>query len=210
MMQHRAVVGFPVGVLARGDNGAADRQARIGLLMSSGDHVHQRWFAARVMTGKEKAVENQLVAFGVEALVPMRKGPDLRRRHRLIPGQLMPVIHGYVLVKLPMNGHVLAALRVVEHFISLVGGFENPLPITSNEVKRFKALADQGAYDWEVKTGKSFQRGERVQLFDGPFVGMKGEIVSCRSDGKGDVVVSLEMFGGIVPVTVPLAFCEKL
>ncbi|WP_197433306.1 transcription termination/antitermination protein NusG [Agrobacterium vitis] len=210
MMQHKTVAGVPVGMMVRGGNDRADRQARIGLLLRSTEIAHQRWFAARVMTGREKTVENQLGEFGVQALVPMRKGPDLRRRHRVIPGQMMPVIHGYVLIKLPLDGQVLAGLRAVDHFISLVGGFDNPLPLTEVEVMRFKALADDGTYDWERNTGKSFWRGERVQMYDGPFAGMKGEVVSCRSDGKGDVVVLVEMFGGIVPVTVPIAFCEKM
>ncbi|WP_377299735.1 transcription termination/antitermination protein NusG [Rhizobium sp. SGZ-381] len=207
-MQHKALTGLPIGIARDTDQDRRERLKRLRGCCDSG--VHMRWFAARVASGREQAVENQLTDIGIEALVPMRKGPDLRRRHRVIPGVMMPVIHGYVLVHMPVDGVVLAGLRCLDHFISLVGGYERPMAITAQEVKRFKDLAEAGVYDWEKPTGKVFRRGDRVKLFDGPFTGFDGEVVSCRSDGKGDVVVSLEVFGRETHVTVPLAICEKL
>lgn len=207
-MQHRTFTGQTIGVAKDGDQDRAERLTRLRQCCESG--LPMRWFAARVMTGREKAVENQLAGLGVEALVPMRKGPDLRRRHRVIPGVMMPVIHGYVLVNMPNSGVLLAGLTAVEYFLSVVGGYDCPMPITPEEVRRFKGLADDGAFDWEKQTGKQFSRGDQVKIWDGPFVGFSGEVVSCRSDGRGDVVVTLDMFGGKVPVTVPLAICDKL
>jgi transcription termination/antitermination protein NusG len=208
MMQHKALTGQMIGI-ARADDG--DRRERLKRLRGACDSAcPMRWFAARVITGREQAVENQLTEIGIEALVPMRKGPDLRRRHRVIPGVMMPVIHGYVLVHMPVDGVVLAGLKGLEYFVTVVGGYDKPMAITGQEVKRFKDLAEAGVYDWEKPTGKLFRAGDRVQLFDGPFTGMVGEVVSCRSDGKGDVVVLVDMFGAKVPVTVPLAICDKL
>ncbi len=208
MMQHRAITGMPIGCARDNDQDRKERLKRLRGCCDSG--VAMRWFAARVASGREQAVENQLTDVGIEALVPMRKGPDLRRRHRVIPGVLMPVIHGYVLVHMPVDGVVLAGLRGLDHFVSLVGGYERPMAITAQEVRRFKDMAEAGVYDWEKPTGKVFRPGDRMQLFDGPFCGMAGKVLSCRSDGKGDVVVMVDMFGGLVPVTVPLAICEKL
>lgn len=210
MMQHRAVSGFPIGVARVGDSMRDVLREQLRRIGGASERLSMRWFAVRVMTGREMAVENQLAELGVAALVPMRKGPDLRRRGRIIAGQMMPVIHGYVLVKMPLRGAELVALQAVDYMLSVVGGYDNPMPITDEEVKRFKDLAQEGVYDWERPSAKRFRSGDRVELFDGPFVGMKGEVQSCRSDGKGDVVVTLEMFGGKVPVTVPVAFCEKL
>lgn len=207
MMQHRALTGVPIAVVRGGDS---LRSVLLERLSEHSPEAARRWFAARVMTGREKAVENQLAAYGIQAMVPMRKGPDLRRRGRIIPRGMMPVIHGYVLVQMPANGADLVALQAVDHFVSVVGGYERPMPITDREVLRFKALADEGAYDWEQPSAKRFRPGDRVELFDGPFVGFAGEVVSCRSDGKGDVVVSIDIFGRPTPVTVPIAICEKL
>lgn len=174
------------------------------------DSASKRWFAARVITGSENAVENKLSEFGIEALVPMRKGPDLRRRGRIIEGKLMPVVHGYVLVRMLNSGADLATLKAVANFVSVVGGYDSPMPITEVEVKRFKALADDGAYDWERPTGKVLRRGDKAKIWDGPFTGFTGEVESCRSDGKGDVVITIDIFGRATPVTVPLAMCDKL
>ncbi len=80
------------------------------------------WFALRVWTGREKVVGDALTTMGVRSLVPMRKGPDLRRRHRVIPGTMMPVIHGYVLVQMLPQPEYLAGLQGLEHAIDVLGG----------------------------------------------------------------------------------------
>ncbi|MBT9370289.1 transcription termination/antitermination NusG family protein [Rhizobium sp. CSW-27] len=208
MMQHRVMIGQQIGIARDGESERQHRLSRLRMVAESS--CERRWFAVRVMTGRETAVEKQLLDMAIEALVPMRKGPDLRRRHRVIPGSMIPVIHGYVLVNMPADGVLLAGLSGLEHVISVVGGYETPMPITAEEVRRFKAMADQGAYDWSAPTGKSFRSGDVVRIYDGPFVGFAGEVISCRSDGRGDVVLVLDMLGGKVPVTVPLAICEKL
>lgn len=207
MMQHRSISGFAIGVSRQGESMRDVLRSR---LETCGGASAKRWFAVRVMTGREKAVENKLSEIGIEALVPMRKGPDYRRRHRIIPGHLMPVIHGYVLVEMPNSGVDLVALQAVEYFLSVVGGYDNPMALTDAEVKRFKGLADEGLYDWEGQTGKQLKRGDKAKIWDGPFTGFTGEVESCRSDGKGDVVITIDMFGRATPVTVPLAMCDKL
>lgn len=207
MMQHRDIRGIAIGSSRKSESMRDVLRSRLKVC---GEASSKRWFAARVMTGREKAVENQLSEIGIEALVPMRKGPDMRRRHRIIPGQMMPVIHGYVLVQMPNSGIDLVALQALDYFLSVVGGYENPMAMTDAEVRRFKGLADEGAYDWEGQTGKQLKRGDKAKIWDGPFTGFTGEVESCRTDGKGDVVITIDIFGRATPVTVPLAMCDKL
>ena len=79
MMQHRAMDGVAMVITDRAIerreraigsfHARADRFARIGQAGES-----DPWFALRVMTGCEKAVEKALTDRAVEALVPMRKG----------------------------------------------------------------------------------------------------------------------------------------
>ncbi|MCB5201900.1 antitermination protein NusG [Neorhizobium sp. T786] len=168
------------------------------------------WFALRVWTGREKTVENTLDVMGIRSLVPMRKGPDLRRRHRVIEGSMMPVIHGYVLVQMMPKAEYLAGLQGVEHAIDVLGGCERPMRISDKEVSRFNAMASNGAYDAEKVVGLILGAGERVEITDGPFFGLTASVVTPNRKGRGDVVVTIRLMGGDVPVTVPLAMLRKL
>ncbi|MCY1367784.1 Transcription termination/antitermination protein NusG [compost metagenome] len=168
------------------------------------------WFALRVWTGREKAVEYSLESMGIRSLVPMRKGPDLRRRHRIIEGTMMPVIHGYVLVQMVPQPEYLAGLQGLEDAIDVLGGCESPMRISDKEVSRFNALATGGTYDSERSVDLLVKAGETVWITAGPFNNQKAIVVTPNRKGRGDVVVAVHFMGGEVPVTVPLALLGKL
>ncbi|MDI6838916.1 MAG: transcription termination/antitermination NusG family protein, partial [Rhizobiaceae bacterium] len=99
MMQHRAMNGVAIATCAR--SSFDEMEARLEMLEMASRIIHadSPWFALRVMTGREFVVQDALEVLGITSLVPQRKGPDLRRRHRVIPGTMQPVIYGYVLVQ---------------------------------------------------------------------------------------------------------------
>jgi transcriptional antiterminator NusG len=211
MMQHDKLDGAPiaVGMGERFD----DRMRRIreGLLIAATVRAadDSPWFAIRVMSGHEIAVKNTMDDVGVEAVVPMRKGPEYRRRGRVMPARLIPAMTSYVLVRFMPSDDALMGIRGMDHVIGVLGGCINPHRVSNNEVNRFKALADDGALDWERPT-VIFRVGETVRVKDGPFAAFCGKIVSCRGDGKGDAVVEVGMFGRMTAVLMPLAMIEKV
>lgn len=209
MMQHKGLVGTMIG-------GALNCEERILLdklqrlesaARISGDD--SPWFVLRCWTGREIAVLEHLQKIGINGLVPQRKGPDLRRRHRIIPGEMMPVIFGYVLVQIDRSPETLAALDAVDYAIDVLGGCENPKRLSSEEVRRFKDLSESGAYDWN-KGGQVFRQGETVRIIDGPFASFPAIIVTARPDGRGDAVVEIDIFGRSTVANLPLAFLEKI
>ncbi len=212
MMQHRAVQGVAIGVRAHVRFEDMERETRLEMLALAARIIHgdSPWFAIRVMTGRESAVQEALEVLGITALVPMRKGPDLRRRHRVIPGSLQPVIYGYVLVQSDPSPEILVAFKGVQDVIDVLGGAEKPMRVTAKEISRFKAMAEAGAYDWERPSDLVLRVGEAVRVKDGPFASFKAVVVTPNAKGKGDVVVMVDILGGSVPVTVPLAILEKL
>ncbi len=167
------------------------------------------WFAIRVMSGREIAVKNSLEEAGVETIVPMRKGPEYRRRGRVIPARIIPAMTGYVLVRFMASDEAFLGVQGVEHVIGVVGGCINPHRVPNSEVSIFKALADDGSLDWERET-IIFAIGERVLVSEGPFASFHGNIISCRDDGKGDAVIEIDMFGRPTPVLMPLAMIGKV
>jgi len=161
------------------------------------------------MSGREIAVKKALDSASVEACVPMRKGPEYRRRGRIIPATMIPVMTSYVLVRFQYDERAFISLRSFEHVHGILSSPEGPHPIGHSEVKRFNALADGGKLDWERQT-VVFRKGETVRISDGPFASFNGEVISCRNDGKGDAVVEINMFSGKVPALLPLAILQKV
>lgn len=218
IMQRNVSEGAPIAVY-RGER-FEDRMRRItdglldeGALVTLNCRINggkAPWFALRVWTGREKTVENTLEAMGVRSLVPMRKGPDLRRRHRVVEGTMMPVIHGYVLVQMLPQAEYLAGLQGIEHAIDVLGGCERPMRISDKEVSRFNAMALGGTYDWERPVDLVVRAGEPVWITAGPFNNQQAIVVTPNRKGRGDVVVAIRFMGGEVPVTVPLALLRKL
>ncbi|MBY2911370.1 transcription termination/antitermination protein NusG [Rhizobium leguminosarum] len=210
-MQRDKFEGAPIAV--GGSEGFEGRMRRIRAEMLHAASVRARddspWFAIRVMSGREKTVNEALEKAGVEAVVPMRKGPEYRRRGRVIPASFIPVMTGYVLVRFMASDEAFLGVSGMEHVMGVLGGCLNPHRVSDKEVKRFKTLAENGKLDWE-KPVCSFKKGEQVRISEGPYVGFLGRIISCRSDAKGDAVVEMEIFRGVTSVLVPLAILEKV
>lgn len=218
IMQHRGITGQPIAT--RTGDRFRDRMRRItdsmldeGALLTMNCRISggkAPWFALRVWTGREKAVETTLETMGVRSLVPMRKGPDLRRRGRVIEGTMMPVVHGYVLVQMMPIAQYLTGLQGLEHAIDVLGGCESPRRLSDTEVNRFNVLARGGEYDFERPVEIVVRDGDRVLVTGGPFGGLTATVVTPNSKCRGDVVVSSSIMGREVPVTVPLALLQKL
>ena len=128
MMQHDKLDGMPIAI----DHGERfeERMRRIKTDLLQAATLRARddspWFAIRVMSGREIVVKNVLDEAGIEALVPMRKGPEYRRRGRVVPSKMIPVMTSYVLVRFMPSDEAFLGIQGVEHVIGVLGGCINP------------------------------------------------------------------------------------
>lgn len=181
--------------------GWAELGLRIRLIQceSSVDRDSGNWFCLSVMTGREEAVEKALNLFGIKALVPMRKGPDYKSRGRTIEGQMMPVMKGYVLVKLNSQHPSFLGIKGLKHVIDVVGGSHKPMIISQQSVNDFKAKAERGEHDHKAGRAECFKAGQMVTVMDGPFEKLTGTVVrNVKNDQR--VIVDVELFGRKVQV----------
>lgn len=212
MMQHRGMNGVAIGATRGMSFEEIEAEARLARLEEAARIIHadSPWFALRVMTGRESSVQEALETLGITSLVPQRKGPDARRRRRIIAGVLEPVIHGYVMIQSDPAPDILVAFKGVPDVLGVLGGAEKPMRVTAKEISRFKAMAEAGAYDWEAPSDMIVTAGEKMKVKGGPFDGFDAVAVTPSTKGKGDVVVSINVFGRETAVTLPLAMLEKL
>lgn len=211
VVQHRTMIGQQVAVAF--EERFEDRMKRIAMSYrvesSIRAGVDSPWLTLRVDPGREIAVKNLLDEAGVEALVPMRKGPELRRRGRVLPPALLPVMGCYVLARCVVTDRALIGLKSFDHVRDVLGGCVSPRLVSAEEVNVFREKAEQGEYDWGKPT-VSFKAGWKVRVTGGPFLGFVGTIISCRADGRGDAVVEVDVFNRATPVLTPLALLAKL
>jgi transcription termination/antitermination protein NusG len=168
------------------------------------------WFCLQVKGRSEKIVVSMLNDVDIEAVVPMRIGERIMKRHRIIKGPLIPVLPGYVLVKcVPSAGAMLALRRFDKRVIGVVGGAERPYRIPMKYVTKFIANAVAGEYDHRPPSPLEFDVGEGVRVSDGPFASFPATVTSYDAE-RNRICVEVNIFGRPTPVDLDVAQIEKV
>lgn len=167
------------------------------------------WVILRTRSGCELSVCEALIASNIEALVPMKMGPRLRRNRREIPPRKAPVMVGYMLVRCPISNDAIAALLSFDDVSEVLGGYLNPYLVNAEKVRCFNEKAEKGEFDHE-RPISLFSHLRKVQIVEGPFAGFVGEVVTSVGKGKGTAVVEIQFMNQPMPMIVPLALLSPL
>jgi transcriptional antiterminator NusG len=173
---------------------------------SSSDSV---WMVVQVAFGRETAVESEMLEAGIEALVPMRMGPERKRHGKRLPAQPMPVFNGVVFVFCRNTGEALRGVLGFNHVIRIIMNDERAVPVSSEIINSFKSMAENGDFDWQRSTD-AFWKGQKVRISSGPFVGYEVKIEAFAGAGNGDAVVTILIFGKPTVFNMPLVMLEKV
>ncbi|TCT42767.1 transcription termination/antitermination protein NusG [Martelella mediterranea] len=168
------------------------------------------WMVACVRSGREMDVEKALSDAGVEAIVPIRKGKERRRRNKVIPPQNEVLMSGYVLFRCCYSVEAMSGLLSFEHVVDVLGGWEKPFTVNHEKVRNIMQKAHDGRFDYERVSQVKVAAGDKVRIVEGLFAGLIAEVMTPNGKGKGDVVVEVDMFGQKTPTILPLAILEKL
>lgn len=167
------------------------------------------WLILRTRVGRELSVCEALEVTNIEALVPMKMGPRIRRNRREIEPRKMPVMVGYMLARCPITNGAIAALLSFNDVSEVLGGYENPYLVDASKVRNFNEKAVNGEFDHE-KPISLFGHLRKVRIIEGPFAGFVGEVVTSVGKGKGTAVIEIQFMNQPMPMIVPLAFLSPL
>ena len=168
----------------------------------------KKWYVVKVTSGREEtirdAIERKVKIEGLQdlydqILIPTEKVTEVRNNKRVVKDRkLFP---GYIMVHLEFSDPMLYLFREVSGVGEFVGGGgfnKPPQPMAAHEVERM--LGKQGMSEVTEGPKKSiFDVGDRVQVKDGTFAGMEGEVKEVM-EAKGALRVELTIFGRGVPV----------
>ncbi len=147
------------------------------------------WYALRTKPHKEQVVWLQIQVLGLEAFYPQIPVNPVNPRAR----KSKPYFPGYVLANADLEATGLNAFQFMPHAIGLVcfGGEPGVIPdAVIVRLRRLIAELDSSNQDPAMK----FQRGDHVQIHDGPLEGYRA-IYDHRLPGKQRVKVLLELMG---------------
>lgn len=158
------------------------------------------WFVVYTIPKNEKKIYSELVKRAIPALLPLQKVTrEWRTKKKKVE---LPMFPNYVFVKVPHNKlwPVLTISGVVR-FIACNG---IPVVVKNSEIELIKKLIEGKG---EVIDRDPFRSGEMVQVTQGPFAGLEGEVLNIK--GRDRFIVEFSVINKTFAVDVPVAFPGK-
>jgi transcriptional antiterminator NusG len=177
---------------------------------------NKNWYVVKVQSGREEsikeAIERRVKIEGLEEyfgkiIIPIERSVEMKGGKRVVrERKLYP---GYLMVQVEYNDRMLYLFRETSGVGDFVGGGPNhaPQPMPPHEVERMERSQMPGAAPTTkpLPSKPKFDRGDRVQVKDGVFSGMEGEVKDLL-EAKGMVRVTLTVLGR--PVDVELEYWQ--
>lgn len=176
----------------------------------------KQWYIVKVQSGREDTIKGaierrvkieQLEEFFGQVIVPVEKVTEISKGKRVVRSKKM--FPGYIIANVEFNDRILYLFRETSGVGDFVGAGPNraPAPMPQHEIDKIllKMLPAEQARE-QVKVKFDFEKGDKVRVRDGTFVGMEGEVKEIiePKDTKETprVRVELTIFGRPVPVEV--------
>ena len=172
---------------------------------ASSDEAVYNWYSLRVISGKEKTIEqsiyyeskeNDVDEMIEEVFVPFEKVVELKNNKKVVKEKMF--FPGYILIKMQMNKkskYVIENINGVMSFVGPKGEF--PVPLRESEIKRiFGEVERQEGREVMVTP---FKKGDYVKVIAGPFIDFSGTVEEVNDD-KQKVKIVISIFGRLTPV----------
>lgn len=174
----------------------------------------KNWYIIHTYSGFENKVAESLrgraLAFGFnerlgQILIPTEEVFELRNGKKVTSKRLL--YPGYVLVEMEMDDELWHAVKDTPRVTGFVGGGNNPVPLTADEVNSI--LYRQSNVGDRPKPKLTFERNETVRITEGPFTNFSGKVDEINAD-KNTLRVMVTIFGRSTPVELDFEQVEKI
>jgi transcriptional antiterminator NusG len=174
----------------------------------------KHWFILHTYSGFEQKVADSLrgraEAFGFsdkigQILIPTEEVIELRSGKKVTSKRLL--YPGYVLVEMEMNDELWHAVKSTPRVTGFVGGGNNPVPLTPDEVNQI--LYRQASSAERPRPKLTFEKGEMVRIIEGPFTNFSGKVDEVNTE-RNTLRVLVTIFGRATPVELDFLQVEKV
>ncbi len=174
----------------------------------------KRWYIIHTYSGFEQKVADSLrsraEAFGFaekigNVLIPTEEVVEMRSGRKVISKRLL--YPGYVLVEMAMDDQLWHEVKNTPRVTGFVGGGNNPVPLTADEVNSI--LYRQATSADRPRPKQTFEKNETVRIIDGPFASFSGKVDEVNSE-RDTLRVMVTIFGRSTPVELEFTQVEKI
>jgi transcription antitermination factor NusG len=164
--------------------------------MSNTLPLNRNWYVIYTRPRAEKKVYAELTSIGITCFLPIQK--KLRQWKDRKKWVDMPLISGYCFVYINNSEYnkVLESGNVV-CFITFEGRAAVVPPV---QIEQLKLMLKQSHFEVTV-LDEDYEPGKKVEIVEGPLVGLRGELVECR--GKSRFILRVEHINSVFSVELP-------
>ncbi|HZH72913.1 MAG TPA: UpxY family transcription antiterminator [Mariniphaga sp.] len=153
------------------------------------------WHVVTTRSRAEKKVYSNLLRQNIESFLPLQK--RLRQWKDRKKWVETPVISGYCFVNIePKEYEKVLRTEHVAGFIRFEG---KPARIPNLQIDYLKKMLNQSDFEVEVSQ-ENFKPGKRVEIVEGPLIGLQGELLSYR--GKDRFMLRIEQMNTMYSVEI--------
>jgi transcription antitermination factor NusG len=163
--------------------------------MENNQNKNNIWHVVYTRSRSEKKVRDELTLKKIECFLPIQK--KLRQWKDRKKWVEMPLISGYCFVNITRKEYdeVLRTDNVI-NYVTFEG---KAAVIPEQQIFALKQLLKQNDFEVEV-THENFEPGKKVEIIEGPLVGLKGELVSHH--GKNKFILKIEQINSAFTIEV--------
>lgn len=155
----------------------------------------KEWHVVTTRSRAEKKVHAMLKEQNIESFLPLQK--RLRQWKDRKKWVEMPIISGYCFVHIsPKENEKVLRTDHVGGFVRFEG---KPARIPKQQIEFLKKMLSQSDFVVEVSQ-ENFETGKRVEIIDGPLIGVQGELLSHR--GKNRFILRINQMNTVYAVEI--------
>jgi len=169
------------------------------------------WYVVHTYSGYENkaklALEDAIRRYALEhkfgeILVPTEKVVEVKDGKKKT--NTRKVFPGYIFVHMEIDTETWHVVKTTPKITGFIGGSRNPPPISEEEIRRIIGVESEDENE-ETTVVIDFERGDEVNIIDGPFASMKGRVEEVNQ-ARGKLRVMVSIFGR--PTAVELDFIQ--
>ncbi|HCG77103.1 MAG: transcription termination/antitermination protein NusG [bacterium (Candidatus Ratteibacteria) CG_4_10_14_3_um_filter_41_18] len=169
------------------------------------------WYVVHTRAGQEKKVKSLLDHFIkqgesniFEVIVPTEEITEIVKGQRKIsPREFLP---GYILVKMDFNEEIWYRIQSIPGVLDILGEGNMPTPLPEEEIQTLLNVLEEKK---KPAPRLEFEKGEHIEIKDGPFANFSGIIKEVKPD-KEKLKVSVFIFGRATLVELEYWQVEKV
>lgn len=158
--------------------------------------TEKQWHVIYTRARAEKKVQLELTIKNIENFLPMqRKLRQWKDRKKWVE---MPLMSGYCFVHITRKEYDL--VLQTNNVVSYVRFEGKAAVIPENQIDALKQMLKQYVFEVDVTTD-NFEPGKKVEVIEGPLIGLRGELIEAR--GKNKFIIRFTQIKSIFSVEIP-------